>query len=102
MCKLQLVSENAPSKNFYRANYNTIVELLDIDWELILEPGVINESVEVFYNKLNNVVEQNLPNLPSSLPHFPPCFNLELKNLTSEKKQLRAIWKESLSLQLAT
>ena len=66
------VSENPPAKNFYRANYDTIIDLLDIDWEPTLEPCDINHSVEIFYNKLNYVVEQNVPNLPSSPTYFPP------------------------------
>ena len=96
------VSENAPAKNYYRANFEIIIDLLDIDWERILEPGEINHSVEIFYDKLNYVVEQNVPNLPSSSTHFPPWFNSELKHLTCEKKQLHASYKESLRLQLPT
>ena len=58
--------------------------------------------MKVFCNKLNNVVEQNVPNFPTPSSHFPPWFNLELKNLTSEKTRPHAIWKESLRLQLPT
>ena len=89
-------SENAPVKNFYRANYETIIDLLDCEWDRILEPGDINESVGVFYNKLNQVVEQNVPNHTSFSSHYRPWLDLELKTLPSEKKKLHAIWKDSL------
>ena len=79
-------SKNLPSKNYYRANYDIIVNLLNVDWDCLLEPGSINEIVETFYEIVNNVIDQNFSNYPFSPSHYPPWFSHELIELTFEKK----------------
>ena len=79
-------SENAPLKNFYKANYDTINSCLDIDWNSILEPGDIDFSMDKFYNVLNNVIDLNVPSLTTAHSHFPPWYSQELIGLVIEKR----------------
>ena len=95
-------SENFPNKNFYRANYGVINNLLNVDWVGLLESGTIIQSVETFYDIVNNIIDQNVPNFPSSPSHYPPWFSHELIDLTSEKKRLHAISQESRRLHYPT
>ena len=91
-------SENKPLKNFAKVNYKVLNTLLDIDCDTLLDRNTEN-CVHNFYTVLNEVIQNNVPDLPKFTSTYPIWYTCELKNLIIEKKKLHIIWNESHKFQ---
>ena len=60
---------------------------MNVDWVRLLESGTIIQSVKTFYDIVNNIIDQNVPNFPSSSSHYPhpPGFPMNLLTLHLRK-----------------
>ena len=81
-------------KNYRLANYDVLSTMIDVDWDTMFECDV-NGSVKNFYTVLNESIEKCVPDLKVRVSNYSIWYTNELKNLISEKKDLRAIWKDT-------
>ena len=76
-------SENEPVKIFYRANFEVINTVLYVNWELLLGDTGIDYSLNLFYSKVYNAIEDNVPNCRFTPSSYPEWYNSELIKLIS-------------------
>ena len=82
------------SKNFYRANFENINALLDMNWELLLADLAIGSLLNKCYSIFNTIIDNNVPNMKSNPSSYREWYNCELIKLISDKKDLHAEWKK--------
>ncbi|KAG7306984.1 hypothetical protein JYU34_007107 [Plutella xylostella] len=96
--------------NYHKGDYDSIQAFLDdIDWDTVFsECNNVDDMVRVFYEKLNNAIQQHVPTVKSTsnIKKYPVWFNKNLINLLKEKNKLRRKFKifknplDELSLKL--
>lgn len=73
--------------NFFKADYESInKEISEVDWNVILCDQDINNNVEIFYNKLNEIINKYAPKVKIDGSKFPIWYSKELIRLIKEKE----------------
>ena len=93
-------SKNLPVKNFYKANFENINVLQDLDWDLLLGDLDIGSSLNKFYSRVNTVIDNNVFNISSNPSTYPEWYTSKLIKFMSDKKDLHAKWKDQIEIRV--
>lgn len=79
---------------FRKANYSDINDkLASLDWSE-LNQGSVDDAVSKFYDKINTIISENVPQTTVDGSHnFPIWFTKALININKEKNKVHAHWK---------
>lgn len=83
-------------KNFYKANYEQIITYInEHDWlQQFANSNDPDSMLKVFYEVLNNAINEFVPNCKSMTCRYPPWFNKEIIRTLKEKNKIRLRFKK--------
>lgn len=85
-----LTSIKTSKLNFFNANYDCINnELRSIDWHDTLQSNDINESVDIFYNTLYEIINNHTPIITPKSDDYPKWFSKKLIEMIKDKEFYR-------------
>lgn len=85
-----LKSKKSAKYNFFKADYDSINrDLNTVNWIEILNVNDINDAVDIFYNKLYQIIKIHTPIITPKSDDYPKWFSRKLIDLIKEKNYFR-------------
>lgn len=87
---LKLQCAHVMRQLFNKGNYQEINKLLsDFDWSYLSTAANIDDAVEYFYMKLNNLIEKYIPKVSTKIKNkYPVWYSKSLIHIIKEKKEV--------------
>lgn len=81
--------------NFNKCDYSTLkLELSCVDWDELLMSGNVDECVESFYTKINQLISVHTPLIKSTSSKFPSWYSQALIRCIKEKNKYHKRYKK--------
>lgn len=91
-----LKSKKSAKFNFFKADYDGINnELRSIDWYQLLNSNDVNVAVDIFYNKIYEIIRKHTPICTPKSDKYPKWFSKKLIDLIADKNYYRRKMKTS-------
>lgn len=85
-----LKSNKTEKLNFYRANYDEInAKLQNTNWGGLLQNKEINEAVDIFYQRIYEIIHEFTPVIKPKPDDFPKWFSSSLISMIKDKEYYR-------------
>lgn len=80
--------------NFYKANYDLLnKQLMDVSWNVMFDRVSAEESVNLFYETIYDIVKKNVPLSRSKSTRYPVWFSPSLIHIFKNKRKAWNKWK---------
>lgn len=91
-----LYSRRIAKFNFFKADYNNINnELRLVDWYELLNTNDVNIAVDIFYNKINDLIQKYTPLIKTKANNYPKWFSKKIIDLIGDKNYYRKRMKKT-------